>query len=298
MSRIGISAALLTGAAMLGSSPAYAQEAAGHVLWMSGQVERLTPDGIGRPLAKGDAVLQGDVLRTGPNSHAQLLMTDQGLIAVRPDSSMRVTAYAYQGREDGTERAVFELLRGGLRSITGAIGRANKDNYQLKGGPALVGIRGTDHETFVVETPASGGSTAEFGTYNRVTLGGTYLQSPQGRVDLDPGQTGFAGSMTGSAPLRLERAPEFMHLAALQTGTVSGLRMRENAPGDQVRLRANRAADEVNLGKQGLLEKSAEPLLPAQALGENAPKDKHLWGKGGRCEGLCADLIKGKKGAL
>jgi hypothetical protein len=253
MFRIGISAALLTGAAMLAGSPASGQEAAGHVLWMSGQVERLTPDGIGRPLAKGDAVLQGDLVRTGPNSHAQLAMTDQGLIALRPDSSLRVTAYAYQGREDGTERAILELLQGGLRSITGAIGRANKDNYQLKGGPALVGIRGTDHETFVVK----------FGTYNRVTLGGTYLQSPQGRVDLEPGQTGFASSMAGSTPSRLKHAPDFMHLAALQAGANTGPRMRENAPGDQRRLRVG-ATDYMHSGR----------LSAPEALGDSSPKDR------------------------
>lgn len=252
------------------AAPAGAQdgEPAGRILWSFGQIERLAPDGLATPLAKGDPVFEGDVIRSGAGSHAQLVMADEALLAVRAGSSVKIEQYRYAGQEDGSERAVIELLKGGLRSVTGAIGRTNKERYQLKNENTVIGIRGTDHETF---------ATAE-GTYNRVTMGGTYLAAAEGRVELAPGDTGFAGR--GTAPVRLDRTPDFMHVAGLGTGD-TGPKMRAFGADDERRLHksiAPVAATPV-----------AGKVLPAQSLGE-----AQAWGRGGRCEGPCADFDKNK----
>jgi hypothetical protein len=253
---------------------ALAQQTAGQVLWLSGQLQSVGSDGVAKPLSKGDAVREGDTVRTGANSHAHLLMNDKGLIALRPESSLRVAAYAYDGRKDGSERAQFELLKGGMRSITGAIGHTRKENYKLETQTASIGIRGTDHETFVV--PGSG-------TYNRVTLGGTYLRSAQGRIELAPGEIGFAGG--SAAPWFVGRTPQFMQLAALQ-GPHTGPGMRGSAPGDErrmeVRFGAPFNAGSIAHSKHNVREHATLPVLPAQALGENRG-----WGKGSRCGGPC-----------
>ena len=281
-----LSAVLVASAFMLAMPYAGAQEAAGKVLWVKGHAERQTPDGVVRVLAKGDAVAAGDVLRTGPGAHVQLSMSDDALLALRPETTLRVADFRYDGREDGNERAVLELLKGGLRSITGAIGRTNKENLKLRTNTALVGVRGTDHETFHV--PEGSGS----GTYDRVTVGGTYIDTPQGRVDLSPGQSGFA-PLAGAAPARLERTPAFMQLAALRSGS-AGPQLREEAPGDEVRLATPRGVPHnegaIPSGRANLPEQATVPILPAQALGENV--DRTGWGKGGRCGGSCADLVR------
>jgi hypothetical protein len=281
MSGNRIHAAWVVIAALLPAS-ALAQQAAGQVLWLSGQVASIDGQGIARALAKGDPVRQGDMVRTGPDSHAQLLMNDQGLIALRPESSLRVAAYAYDGRKDGSQRALLELLRGGMRSITGAIGLASKENYKLETETASIGIRGTDHETFVV--PGSG-------TYNRVTLGGTYLQNPHGRVELAPGDIGFAAVLSGSAPAQLERTPTFMHLAAL-TGPSTGPVMRGSGRGDEIRLQTPMGAP-FNEGviahaKRELPGHVTMPALPAQVLGDNS-----AWTTSGKCVGPCASQAGG-----
>jgi len=252
---------------------ANAQQAAGQVIWISGEVASISPDKIARPLVKGDMVHPGEVISTGPDSHAQILMTDEGMIALRPDSSLRLTTYTYEGRKDGSERAVMDLIKGGIRSITGAIGGTNKKNQLLRTNNALVGIRGTDHETFL--QPGAG-------TYNRVTVGGTYLQGARGRVELEPGQTGWVS--LAAAPSLMPRAPEFMHLT--KVAVPAGAPFNEGV---------------ITHGKRTLPEQAALPLLPAQAWGENAHGKG--WGKGGRCSGPCnAEVLekgigkgKGKK---
>jgi len=244
-------------AAVLVPAPKF-QAPAGHAMWVVGEVERVGADGAAKRLAKGDPVYEGDVIRSAPGSHAQLVMSDEALLAVRAETSVKLTKYSYQGVEDGSERAVIELVKGGLRSITGAIGRTNKHNYELKNEMHVIGIRGTDHETFV---------TSE-GTFNRVTLGGTYLQGAGGRVELAPGEAGFA-SLRSASPVRLERTPEFMHLAAYTRESRPQLRaaqLRGPSEGDERRLHKSAVSASV--------APSAKPLTPVQALREN-----RAWGQ-------------------
>jgi hypothetical protein len=234
---------------MLLCAGASAQEIAGKALWVTGKVERVAPDGTVRALLQGDAVRRHDVVRTAAGSHAQLVMTDEALIALRPESSLRIDDYRYAGAQHGG-RAVFELMKGGFRSITGIIGRDDKSQYRLSTPTASIGIRGTDHETYVVQA----------GTYNRVSVGGTYLLSAHGRLDLGPGETGFAGKHANGAPLRLDRTPDFMHLAALGPGRPGRLELREAAPGH----RPGEPAQPEARRPDGL----ASPELPSQAIGE------------------------------
>lgn len=251
---------------------------AGNVLFAVGDVQGMTHDGLARRLSQGDVVREGETLLTGPNSHLQLRMADDALLALRPDSRVRLHTYRFVDRGGDIGRASIELLLGGLRSITGAIGQVEKQNYVIYGGKVLVGVRGTDHETFVVAAPLD-----HPGTYNRVTIGGTYLQSARGRIDLDPLETGFAALTGDEAPRRLERSPEFMHAAFQQSAANFSAEMREDGLGDERRLRGG-----LKLGhdrKTTLPEQAMRPALPAQALGENFGQQG--FGKGGRCGGPC-----------
>jgi hypothetical protein len=199
-------------------------------------------------------------------------MRDEALLAVRPQSTLKLAIYSYQGVEDGTERAMIELVKGGLRSVTGAIGRSNKENYQLKNNMHVIGIRGTDHETFATEE----------GTFNRVSMGGTYLQGAGGRVELAPGEAGFASLRPDAAPVRLARTPEFMHVAALASSGNMGPQARGRTPDDERRLQKATAS-------APLARPAASTVTPVQALGE-----KRGWAKNGRCDSGCVDLAKDK----
>jgi hypothetical protein len=243
---------------------------AGSVLFAVGDAQAVNGQGVARRLTQGAVVREGDTVVTGADSHLQLRMADDALLALRPDSRLRLHMYSFVERGALGSHASMELLAGGLRSITGAIGRLEKQNYLLRGGKALIGVRGTDHETFVV-----GGET-----YNRVTIGGTYLASDQGRVDLDPAETGFAA--VTEPPRRLERAPAFMHLAFEQSAAGLSPELRAGGLGDERRLRGG-----LKLGhdhEHGTPDQATAPLLPPRALGENSHKG---FGKGGRCDGPC-----------
>ena len=192
----------------LASGGAYASVDAGRVQFVFGNSRALAASGVERVLKKGDVVHEGDTVITGPSASLQLLMIDDAMVAVRPNSRLRIDTYRFQGKEDGSERGVLHLIKGAFRSITGAIGHTNKKNYKIITDTANIGVRGTDHEpAYLLPSQANVGDP---GTYDMVNSGGTYIRTPWGSVDVSPNQVGFASSEPGSVPVLLQGVPGFM----------------------------------------------------------------------------------------
>lgn len=118
---------------------------AGLVDFAVGDVNALAADGRARPVTKGMTFESGETIETGDSGRAQLRFTDGAQISLQPKSQFRIDDYRYAGRNDGSEKGFFSLLRGGLRTITGAVGRTNRDNYKVTTAVATIGIRGTEY---------------------------------------------------------------------------------------------------------------------------------------------------------
>jgi len=179
--------------AMLCSSSAYAA-VAGRVQFVHGKVQLTTATGVTHAIRKGDTVNEGDTLVSDHSASAQIRMEDGGMVAMRPDTRLKIDRFNFDGKEDGTERSFFSLFKGGFRAITGKIGKKNKVNYRITTPATTIGVRGTDHETVVV-TPGSALSVSSaIGTYNRVNLGETSMTTGKGTIFVLPNQMGFAGA--------------------------------------------------------------------------------------------------------
>ena len=215
--------------ALLPALAAAAGAPVGRVQVASGEVQITGADKQSRPLARGDLVHEGDTIVTGRTGAAHLRMIDDGVIALRPDTSLVIQTYRYEGREDGSERGVLSLVRGGFRTITGVIGRTNKSQYLVNtSGGATIGIRGTDHEPYFIPAPEPGETAVGTpGTYNKVNIGETFISSPGGRIELSANQVGFASLETGMPPVRLERMPQFMRSSTLPRGKPDMRNVRE-----------------------------------------------------------------------
>ena len=147
---------------------------AGNVIFVSGEARIISSGGATRDAAKGMTIALGETLVTGKVGAMHVRMADGGFVAVRPDTRLTVKDFVWSGKEDGSEKSVIELVRGGFRTITGVIGRRNKDNYQVTTNTATIGIRGTDHEPHHIPLPAPGEiPQGEPGTYNKVNVGAT-----------------------------------------------------------------------------------------------------------------------------
>ena len=144
-------------AALLVPLLAFAQ---GQVQHLSGTLHVQRADGSVRLLSEKSQVLTGDVVSTERDSYAQIRMTDGGQITLRPNTQLRIEGYQFSEQEPAKDSFVFALLKGGLRAVTGLIGkRVNRDAYKLRTATATVGIRGTDFNAIEVAPPAPGQST-------------------------------------------------------------------------------------------------------------------------------------------
>ena len=136
-------------------------------------------------LASGAEIRVGDSIVTGAQSHAQLRFSDAALVALKPDSEFRIETFEFSGKTTGNERAVFRLVRGGFRTVTGSIGQINKDRYQVLTTQATIGIRGTH---YALQSCGAGqcvdrGAAARPGLYGGVFDGIVAVASTLGSAD-------------------------------------------------------------------------------------------------------------------
>lgn len=109
-----------------------------------GEVVAVQPDGTRRPLARGEKVSAGETVDTGAG-RTQLRFTDGAMVSLQPQTQFRIDAYEFRGQADGGEKGFFSLLKGAMRTITGAIGKSDRKAYRLDTAVATIGIRGTEY---------------------------------------------------------------------------------------------------------------------------------------------------------
>jgi hypothetical protein len=126
---------------------AHAAAPAALVEFAVGNVSAVDGAGTVRPLAKGAEVQRGDTIETS-TGRVQLRFSDGAYVSLQPGSQFRIDEYNYTGKSDDSERGFFSLIKGGLRTITGLIGRTNRRNYQVRVPVATIGIRGTEYTVF------------------------------------------------------------------------------------------------------------------------------------------------------
>ncbi|WP_298208615.1 FecR family protein [Acidovorax sp.] len=136
---------------MVAAWPLTGLAAAGLVQLTAGDVQLRRGDNLSR-LAKGAELDGGDVVLTGNEGRAQIRFSDGGLVALYPGSQFTVTRYS-DGAGTGEDHFVVNLLRGGMRAITGLIGKRNPASYQVITPTAVVGIRGS---AFMLAIDANG----------------------------------------------------------------------------------------------------------------------------------------------
>jgi hypothetical protein len=195
----------------IAASPAVLAQAAGRVVLAVGDVTQ-TRGTERQRIAAGAAVNVGDAVATGTQSHAQLRFSDEALVALKPDSEFRIEQFAYAGRIDGGERAVFRLVRGGFRTLTGSIGHVNQDTYQVQTTQATIGIRGTHYALQICALDqcreSATGPASPPGLYGGVFDGRIAVANALGQAEF--GAREFFFVPDGEAPRRLVAPPLFL----------------------------------------------------------------------------------------
>lgn len=191
--------ALLWLALMCLGAHAWAGQVAGTVMQLSGPLMAKKADGKVKILAVKSEVEQGDTLLTEKETYALIKLIDNSEITLKPNTSFVIEQFSYTAEQPDDDHAIFSLLKGGLRSVTGLLGKRNKERFEMKTPAATIGIRGT---TFVASyvapsasalptAPLPGGTTRAPGLYVQVLDGLIHVSNPAGTQNFAAGQFGF-----------------------------------------------------------------------------------------------------------
>lgn len=183
---------------------AWAAQVAGRVAQLSGPLMARKADGAMRILSLRSEFESGDTLITEKNTYALLKFIDDSEITLKPATTFKVEQFAFDTAHPDDDRAAFNLVKGGLRSITGMLGKRNKEKFSMKTSGATIGIRGT---TFIAEwvaapgpgtapVPAPEAASRAPGLYVHVLDGLIVVSNPSGVQQFGAGQFGYVPGMS------------------------------------------------------------------------------------------------------
>lgn len=182
----------------------------GRVLMSIGDVKILRQSAA-IPVVRGTILETGDAITTGVASNVQFRMIDAAVIALRAQTEFKIDEYSYNGKEDGSEKALLSLVKGGVRAVTGAIGHENKDNLKVNAVVATVGIRGTGFNLNYCQANClnTDKSLAKDGLYAGVFEGKITLKNASSEGVLGVNQFFYVANQN-SSPVRLLQPPSFL----------------------------------------------------------------------------------------
>ena len=184
---------LLLSLLLIFSSVSFAETEVGRVTNLSGPLFAKKADGTTRVLSANSAVEQGDTLVTEKKTYARIKFTDNSEISMRPGTQLKVSEYNFDQAKPKEDKVVFNLIKGGMRSITGMIGkRGDEDSYKLMTDTAVAGVRGTTYECKICE--GNCGSIPN-GLYLFVLQGIVNVSNNAGSQNLSAGQYVYVQTM-------------------------------------------------------------------------------------------------------
>lgn len=134
--------ALLFVVSLFAATLAYAQ-AVGTVINLSGPLLVRKADGTVKVLSAKSAVEQGDTLISEKDTYARIRFSDHSEITLKPNSQLKIDSFTFEEDRQEKDSATFSLVKGGLRAVTGALGKRSKEKVGVNTPTATIGIRGT-----------------------------------------------------------------------------------------------------------------------------------------------------------
>lgn len=172
---------------------------AGTVTHLGGVLYAMRADGTKKLLAVKSEILVGDTLKTEVNTFARIKFTDGSEVVLRPETVFQVNAYSYNHAEKQQDNFAVSLLKGGLRSVTGMLGKRSPDQVKVNTTAATIGIRGTHFGALLcnndcANVPTVAGQAPANGLHTDTAQGATVVTNAAGSIEVPAGSFSFTPS--------------------------------------------------------------------------------------------------------
>jgi hypothetical protein len=125
-------------AAGLAASPAHAQARVGEAAVVKNEVVRVAGSAASQ-INVGDDVLRDEIVRTGLDSAARLVMADSTNLSLGPSATIKLDRTVFNDEHSYRDIAI-RLTTGAFRFVTG---HSEKTAYKITTSVATIGVRGT-----------------------------------------------------------------------------------------------------------------------------------------------------------
>lgn len=166
----------------------------GSITHLSGVLLAVRADGANKLLSVKSDVMEGDTLKTEKNTFARIKFVDGGEVVLRPETVFKVDAYNYNSAPEQKNRdnILFSLIKGGLRSVTGMLGKRNPERFKMNTSTATIGIRGTHFGVLLCNNdcaniPTISGLPPENGLHTDTAQGSTIVSNAAGSIEVPAG---------------------------------------------------------------------------------------------------------------
>mgnify|MGYP006277418915 CR=1 FL=1 len=197
------------------------QAVAGRVVEVKGQVfavNRGEKAAVPRTLSVGAPLYSRDFIASKQDSYVLMVFKDGEKITLQANSEMDITQYHFQ-QEGKQDSAIYRLATGGMRALTGSIGKVNKSAYAVHTPVGTIGVRGTGFDLSCVgdcvnevatrSRSESASQTLAEGLYAHVWQGQIALTNEAGEHLLTMPQSNYIANINANA-LNLANLPEVL----------------------------------------------------------------------------------------
>ncbi|QKJ23590.1 FecR family protein [Poseidonibacter lekithochrous] len=134
----------------------------------------------------GISLLEKDIIHTAKNAKVQLIFKDDTIVTLGKNSALNIDTYLYDIKNPKNSKTNLNFFKGAFKTITGKIGKINREKFKLKTKSASIGIRGTiilgNQE--VIACTQGGISVESIGTGTKVEVNANELTTVQENGDL------------------------------------------------------------------------------------------------------------------
>ncbi|MFZ2853325.1 MAG: FecR domain-containing protein [Rhodocyclaceae bacterium] len=176
---------------------------AGSVISTSGSASIVSADGKSRKPATGSPINPGDTVVTGEKGQLNIRFSDESIVQLHAESKFKVDQYAFNGKGDENAKGFFSLLKGGMRTVTGLLGKLKPAAYRVYTPTATIGIRGTEYTARLSN-----------GLHVKVDRGEISLTNRAGTFPVTEGQRAYVASQ--------KSAPKYLNLGSAGQNGGSG----------------------------------------------------------------------------
>ncbi len=151
-----------------------------------------------RTLQRQAELYSGDTLITGAKGRLQLRFSDDSLLSLKPNTVFRIADYHFDASHREDDSALYELLQGSMRTVSGKIGKQDKSDYSVKTAVATIGIRGTEYEIQLCDSGCAEQRQTEEGLTGQVLDGRILIAGEQQNHEVGVSEFFFVSRQSGT----------------------------------------------------------------------------------------------------